>query len=231
MTDELALCARGVSYTYRTRLERIVAAASLSCRLEAGKVTAILGRSGSGKSTLGLLLAGLLKPDAGTIFFVNGDKPSPETVAYLFQFPEQLFSEDTIENELCKGGRTTLEMAKAALQSVGLEPDSFLGRNPFEISGGQARLVAMAVQLARPFQAVIFDEPTAGLDWNMRAHIRHLILTQAQAGKIVGLITHHLAFAASISAHAFVLNKGRVAWEGEPKQLIDSAKVRKELGL
>ncbi len=231
MINEFALCAREVSYTYRTRLERIAAATSLSCRLEAGKVTAILGRSGSGKSTLGLLLAGLLKPEAGAVFFTNGDRSSPEAVAYLFQFPEQLFSEDTIEKELCKGERNRLEMAKDALQSVGLESHNFLSRNPFEISGGQARLVAMAVQLARPFRAIIFDEPTTGLDWTMRAHIRRLIRKQAEANKIVGLITHHLTFAASVSDSAVGLNDGRIVWEGDPKQLIDNAKIRKELGL
>jgi energy-coupling factor transport system ATP-binding protein len=231
MSDEFALCAEELSYAYQTRLEKVAAAVSLSCRLESGKVTAILGPSGSGKSTLGLLLAGLLKPDSGKVSFTNEDKPSPETVAYLFQFPEQLFSEDTIEKELCQGGRLSLDMAKRALQSVNLEPEGFLHRNPFEISGGQARLVAMAVQLARPFRAIIFDEPTAGLDWTMRARVRRLIREQAESDRIVGLITHNLTFASSVSESAVVLNNGHVAWEGDPKQLLDNAELRSGLGL
>ncbi|MFH1011998.1 MAG: ABC transporter ATP-binding protein [bacterium] len=231
MGSRVTLHAQEIAFAYRSRQGRVEALTSLSCQLPAGKVTAILGPSGSGKSTLGLLFAGLLKPDSGKVFFSNGEKPSPKTVAYLFQFPENLFSEESVEKELCQGNRLTRDEAKRALELVGLESERLLDRSPFELSGGQARLVAMAIQLARPSHAIILDEPTAGLDWNMRAHLRHLIRKEAQAGKIVGLITHYLAFAASVCETAFVLKGGSVRWEGELRPLEQNAELRRELGI
>lgn len=231
METDPALCARDLTFCYCSRHGKVAAVSSLSCQLAAGKVTAIIGPSGSGKSTLGLLFAGLLRPDSGSSFFLDGKRSSPEDVAYLFQFPEHLFSEDTVERELCQLKTVTPESARRALQSVGLDPALFLGRSPFELSGGQARLTAMAVQLARPSRAIIFDEPTAGLDWNMSARIRQLIRAQAETRKVVGLITHNLHFAASTSDFAIVLNEGRVLWEGHPKYLANDDAVRRIFGL
>jgi len=229
MKTDTALCAYEISYVYHGRRGKCKAIDSLSCTLSPGRVTAILGPSGSGKSTLGLLLAGLLKPDSGEISFENNVKPTPKDIAYLFQFPEQLFSEETVEKELCRNGNVTTEEARRALQNVGLQPDDFLQCGPFELSGGQARLVATAVQLARPSRAVIFDEPTAGLDWKMRANMRRVIREQADAGKIVGLITHHLPFAESVSDDVIVLGDGRIQWEGNPEQLLKDSETRRRL--
>ncbi|MBU1936908.1 energy-coupling factor ABC transporter ATP-binding protein [bacterium] len=229
MKTDSALCATEVSYAYHTRRGKCKAVNSLSCKLFPGRVTAILGASGSGKSTLGLLLAGLLKPDSGEISFENNGKPTPKDIAYLFQFPEQLFSEETVEKELCRNGNVSVEEARRALENVGLHPDDFLQCGPFELSGGQARLVATAVQLARPSRAVIFDEPTAGLDWKMRTNMRRVIREQADEGKIVGLITHHLPFAASVSDEALVLSEGCVKWEGDPEQLLNDSEARGHL--
>lgn len=231
MKTDSALCAHEVSYSYHTRRGKCKAVDSMSCTLLPGRVAAILGASGSGKSTLGLLLAGLLKPDSGVISFQNDRKPTPEDVAYLFQFPEQLFSEETVEKELRRNGNVTVEEASRALENVGLHPTDLLECGPFELSGGQARLVATAVQLVRPSRAVIFDEPTAGLDWKMRANMRRVIREQADEGKIVGLITHHLPFAASVSDDALVLSEGCIQWEGNPAQLMNNPEVRHRLGI
>jgi energy-coupling factor transporter ATP-binding protein EcfA2 len=231
VNPELMLCARNVTFRYPSRRGKVLAVASLSCQLVAGRVTAILGPSGSGKSTLGLLLAGLLEPDSGTVSFSDGRQSSPEDVAYLFQFPEHLFSEDTVERELRQAKTVTFHSAVRALESVGLDSGRFLDRSPFDLSGGEARLVAIAVQLARPSQSVIFDEPTAGLDWNMRARIRNLIRTQAEAGKIVALITHSLSFAASVSDFALVLNGGHAVWDGDPTLLVKDGALCRDLGL
>jgi energy-coupling factor transporter ATP-binding protein EcfA2 len=231
MNDSLELFSEKVSYAYRSRQGRVEAIQGLSCRLAAEEVTAILGPSGSGKSTLGLLLAGLLKPDSGTISFSTGEKPSPESIAYLFQFPEHLFSEETVEKELRQGNTIAREEAEKALMLVGLEPSRILPRSPFELSGGQARLVAMSLQLSRPSRVIIFDEPTAGLDWKMRAHTRRLIRKQAESGKIVGLITHHLEFATSVSDTAFVLKRGSVQWEGDTRDLQENSELRRTLAI
>lgn len=231
MNPDLVLCARDATFNYLSRHGKILAVASLSCQLVAGRVTAILGPSGSGKSTLGLLLAGLLEPDSGTISFSDGRRSSPKDVAYLFQFPEHLFSEDTVRRELHQTKTVTSDSSVRALESVGLDSARFLDRSPFDLSGGEARLVAIAVQLARPSQAVIFDEPTAGLDWSMRARVRNLIRMQADAGKIIGLITHSLSFAASVSDFALVLNGGRAVWEGDMAFLVKDEALCRDLGL
>ena len=138
--------------------------------LEPNQLGIIVGASGAGKSTLLELLAGLAKPSSGMIRW--GDRPLlPKQLRQLaglvFQFPERHFCGFTVAEELRFGHpELRLNDVEKALSVVGLESVP-LERSPFDLSGGQQRRLALAVQLIRSPSLLLLDEPTAGLDWSV----------------------------------------------------------------
>ncbi len=179
-----------------------------------GAVTVVFGPSGCGKTTIGLLIAGLLDPAAGQILINGVARPASErmdNVAIVFQIPESAIFAETVLDEVAFGLRNQRVSEEAiagrvctALEQVGLDPGRFLTRNPFTLSAGEQRLVAVASIVALDRQIMIFDESTAGLDWQGRARVRDLILRLHEEGRDVIVITHDNDFAGKIS-NTFVI--------------------------
>jgi energy-coupling factor transport system ATP-binding protein len=150
----------------------------VSLTLAAGEPALVAGRSGSGKTTLLELISGLAEPDGGRILW-NGEVLQARQRRWLcglvFQFPERHFLGLSVGQEL-KLGRKRLrgEEAGAVLRRVGLESLP-LQREPERLSGGQQRRLALAVQLLREPRVLLLDEPTAGLDWQVRGEILQLL--------------------------------------------------------
>ncbi len=183
-----------------------------------GEVTVLSGPSGSGKTTIGLLIAGLLDPQEGEIL-LNGIAGSLndrlKKVGIVFQIPESAIFAETVFEEIAFGLRnqkvteeSIAAKAYAALEQVGLDPDLFLARNPFTLSSGEQRLVAIASITALNRQVMIFDESTAGLDWQGRARVRNLILRLHQSGRDIIVITHDEKFSAQIADNIVTLSGG-----------------------
>jgi energy-coupling factor transport system ATP-binding protein len=164
----------------------------LSLTLAAGKPALLAGHSGSGKTTLLELVSGLAEPDGGRILW-NGEALQARQRRWLcglvFQFPERHFLGLSVGQEL-KLGRKRLrgEDAEAVLHKVGLE-DVSLQREPERLSGGQQRRLALAVQLLREPGVLLLDEPTAGLDWQVRGEILQL-LAQLGRERALLVVTH-----------------------------------------
>jgi energy-coupling factor transport system ATP-binding protein len=164
----------------------------VSLTLAPGEPALVAGRSGSGKTTLLELISGLADPDAGRILW-NGESLQARQRRWLcglvFQFPERHFLGLSVGQEL-KLGRKRLrsEQADAVLRKVGLE-EVTLQREPERLSGGQQRRLALAVQLLREPRVLLLDEPTAGLDWQVREEILQLL---AELGREQALlvVTH-----------------------------------------
>jgi len=138
----------------------------------------IVGASGAGKTTLLEILAGFVRWTAGRVYWL--DQPlDPDCLQQLsglvFQFPERHFCGSTVLEEL-RLGHMNLESERIeqVLHSVGLREIS-LDTVPHDLSGGQQRRLAIAVQLLRQPSLLLMDEPTAGLDWSMRRQIIDLI--------------------------------------------------------
>lgn len=149
---------------------------NLSMSFRRGEIVGLVGATGSGKSSLGLLLCGLLKPVAGEIsgYANNGDLIAADDlrgqIALVLQQPERQFFLDNCEREIEFGpanfGRKLLPADLTRFfEMVGLQPDQFRKRDPFALSAGEKRRLAFAAVLALAPALIIFDEPTAGLDW------------------------------------------------------------------
>ena len=197
-----------ISKVYRTgwmrRSHRLVIE-NVNLTLFPGQRVGIVGPSGSGKTTLGLILAGILKPDRGQLYFGQTDlwKAEPkrrrrlgQQMQMIFQHPESTFDPRwtmarslaeafTLRNK-CPGQSELTEM----LQLVMLDK-SLLDRRPAQLSGGELQRMAIARALAMQPQLLILDEPTAMLDVLTQAHIFKLLEDiQEKRGIRMVLISH-----------------------------------------
>ena len=173
----------------------------LSLTIVAGEILALAGPSGSGKSSLALLLCGLLKPTAGKIVLADADGvalPSEHrrgSVTALFQQPERQFFLSTCAEEIAFGP-TNLghDLTKAEIDAmftlVGLDVETFRGRDPITLSGGEKRRLAFASVLSMRPRFVLFDEPTCGLDQEGVGRFEQLCRHLRQQGVGIVIITH-----------------------------------------
>lgn len=177
----MAIHFQKVSYTYQagTPFEGR-ALFDVTLDIEDGSYTAFIGHTGSGKSTIMQLLNGLLIPTSGEVI-VDGQsitnqsknkdiKSIRKTVGLVFQFPESQLFEETVLKDVAFGPQNfgvskekAEKIAREKLNLVGIAEELF-EKNPFELSGGQMRRVAIAGILAMEPKVLVLDEPTAGLD-------------------------------------------------------------------
>ena len=121
--------------------------------------------------------------------------------------------------------------AYEALKQVGFDDDYFY-QSPFDLSGGQKRRVAIAGVLAMKPEVLILDEPTAGLDPKGREDILNLISRlHEEMGITIILVSHSMDDVANYVQRIIVMNKGRVAFDGEPKEVFRHYKELEEIGL
>ena len=210
--DEPVLALDHVGFARGER--RILRDVSLSVR--PGEVVLLVGSSGAGKSTLASIAAGLIAPEVGTAS-VCGRPAVPGSVGIAFQQPEGQFFLDTVYDELAYAPRNAglgedevRERVFAAARSVGLN-ECMLERSPFELSGGQARRVALASVVSLGAPAVIFDEPTAALDAAGRRAAHGLVSTLAREGRGVLVITHDVDEWLPIADRLLTLDGGRLS--------------------
>lgn len=230
-----------VSFAYDANsLWRNSALEQISLHLETGVFAGIAGASGSGKSTLMQHFNGILKPTEGKLRVLDvtmqaGDKAPPlrelrRRVGLVFQFPEQQLFEDTVEKDICFGPLNfgcSLEEAKQrahrALLLVGLD-DSFLPRNPFHLSGGQMRKVAIASVLAMEPDIIALDEPAATLDPQSRAELAGMLSRlHREEGKTVLVVTHRMEEILPFADQWIVMEDGHKSFQGSVKELVQEA--------
>ncbi|EKP95197.1 ABC transporter ATP-binding protein [Thermaerobacter subterraneus] len=210
------------------RFGTVTAVDRLTLELEPGRLVALLGPSGCGKSTTLYMLAGVLRPTEGDIFFdgvrVNDVPPQRRNVGMVFQsyalYPHMTVFENIAfplrmqrlpEPEI---RRRVHEMAE--LVQVG----SLLDRRPEQLSGGQQQRVALARALVKRPALLLLDEPLSNLDAQlrqaMRAEIRRI---QRELGVTAVLVTHDQTEAMSIADWVVLMNGGRCVAQGTPYDL------------
>lgn len=187
--------------------------------LEAGTIIGIFGPNGSGKSTLMRMLAFLESPKSGTILF-NGKKATitdttlRREVTLLTQQPYLLKRtvQENIEYGLRVRGITNISgVAAAALEEVGLLPQTFLSRNWFELSGGEAQRVSLAARLAVRPRVLLMDEPTSSLDEESTERIRNAALrTKAEHNTSLIIVSHDREWLNSISDRTVLIRNGKI---------------------
>lgn len=185
----------------------------VSLRVHAGEVVLLAGASGAGKSTLASIAAGLVAPCSGEVRLC-GAPPVPGDVGLAFQQPEAQFFLDTVYDEIAYAPRNLScdeaevdRRVHAAVRTVGLD-EGLLSSSPFELSGGQARRVALASVLSLDAPAYIFDEPSAALDAKGRAFARRMVEGLSREGRAVLVITHDVDEWAPVSTRVVELADG-----------------------
>ncbi|NBI70341.1 energy-coupling factor transporter ATPase [Clostridiaceae bacterium] len=214
--------------------------------IQDGEFVGLIGHTGSGKSTLIQHLNGLIKADSGDILY-HGTSIYSEgyklrelrgRVGLVFQYPEHQLFEADVFSDVCFGPKNlgcseeeTKKRARHALSLVGMD-ESFYGRSPFELSGGQKRRVAIAGVLAMRPEMMILDEPTAGLDPRGRDEILNQIeRLNRQHGLTILLVSHSMEDVARYVDRIMVMNHGEKVFDGPPKEVFLHYRELESMGL
>ncbi len=232
-------------YNQGTALEQR-ALDDVSFEIPNGQFVGLIGHTGSGKSTLIQHLNGLIRPTSGTIFYDGTDIYSEgyslrqlrSKVGLVFQYPEHQLFEVDVFSDVCYGpknlGLSQEEIksrAEDALRSVGMK-EKYWDQSPFELSGGQKRRVAIAGVLAMNPEVLILDEPTAGLDPRGRDEILDEIKSlHEEKGMTIILVSHSMEDMARYASRLIVMNHGKKAFDGTPKEVFEHYKELEAMGL
>lgn len=225
--EPLAILARDLGFSYGPDAQALD---GVSLEVPAHATTAIVGQTGSGKSTLLRLLCGLEAADAGslTVCGINaatkrGRCQVRRAVGYVMQHPERQLFAQTVAEDVAFGprnqGLSAAEVERRvahALDLVGLADRR--DASPFELSGGQQRLAAIAGVLAMEPELLVLDEPTAGLDPRGRARLRALMADLAAHGVTLLQVTHSMEDAARAN-HVVLLDQSHVLAAGTPAEV------------
>ena len=230
-----------VFYTYQKKASNsTLALDNVSLEIKENDFVAIIGETGSGKSTLAQTFNALLIPDQGhvqvdeyEVSYKNRKSKKMrglrKLVGLVFQFPEYQLFEETVEKDVAFGVKNfgaktedALNSAHRALRRVGLN-ESYYKRPPFELSGGERRKVAIAGILAINPDILIFDEPTVGFDPASAKELMNLIVSLHMSGKTIIVITHDMDLVNEYAKKVFMLEKGKVVFEGTPSELFNNA--------
>lgn len=210
-----------------------------------GDLLALIGHTGSGKSTLAQHLNGLLTPTSGRVLVDGEDinakgadrRALRQRVGLLFQYAEYQLFEETVYKDIAFGpknqGLTGDELdarVREAFAKVHLPPDT-LEKSPFELSGGQMRRVALAGVVAMQPRVLVMDEPIAGLDPKGRDELTDVIRELHDSGVTIVLISHNMDDVARIATRVAVLDKGRLAMLGTPREIFARGEELESMGL
>jgi energy-coupling factor transport system ATP-binding protein len=217
----------------------------VSMEANPGEWVSVVGHTGSGKSTLAQHLNALLVPTKGKVevdgILVGDDtrehREIRQRVGLIFQYPEQQLFEETVFAEVAFGPRNwgvseeeIPVRVREALQAVGLD-ESFWERNPFQLSGGEKRRVAIASILSIRPRYLVLDEPTAGLDSKGRDELCSLLRQLKVSGTGIIHVTHDLELALEYSDKILVLESGKALFWGSPEVIVEELIEREIEGL
>ncbi|MBR6425842.1 MAG: energy-coupling factor transporter ATPase [Oscillospiraceae bacterium] len=213
---------------------------------EAGEFIGLIGHTGSGKSTLIQHLNGLLKPSEGEVLFrgenIYKDKQFTHQLRFhvglVFQYPEYQLFEETVYKDISFGpknmGLDAEEIDRRvheAAEFVELS-ESVLQMSPFDLSGGQKRRVAIAGVIAMEPEVLILDEPTAGLDPAGRENLLSNIRTyRDKMNATIIMVSHSMEEIAETVDRLYVMQQGKIAMSGTPRQVFDRAEELEPMGL
>jgi putative spermidine/putrescine transport system ATP-binding protein len=196
-----------------------IAVDHLDLEVANGELVTLLGPSGCGKTTTLRMIAGLIEPTDGRIYFDADDvtfvPPRKRNIGFVFQtpalFPHLSVADNVAFGLSVKGAKKDAIRARVdeMLAMVGLS--GYGERLPAQMSGGQQQRVALARVLATDPRVLLFDEPLSALDRNLRDTLKYSILDlQRRTGKTAVYVTHDQSEAFAISDRIVVMNAGRV---------------------
>jgi NitT/TauT family transport system ATP-binding protein len=200
----------GARVTFPTRSGELVAIEGLDLRIDTREFVSIVGPSGCGKSTLLHLIAGLRKPDRGTIAYDGTAITDANTrVGYITQ-RDTLFPWWTVERNVglafAISGKREPQRVQSLIDLVGL--NGFERHFPSELSGGMRQRVAIARTLAHDPETLLMDEPFGALDAQLRLTMQQALLRIWDSNrKTVVFVSHDLEEAIALSDRVVVLGE------------------------
>ncbi len=228
------------SYHQRTVID------SISLSLEKGRFFGLIGPNGSGKSTLIKLLSGYLLPSHGSVK-LEGRPLADYTRRHIatkigvvpqnFSFPFPYTVEEFIrmgrypyEGLLGKSHRDDDEVVTWAMDQT--DVGDLAHRSVMELSGGEKQRVVLAGALAQKSDILLLDEPTSSLDLRHQVHIYNVLRRlNNEHGLTIIAVTHDLNLGSQFCDTILLLDKGRIAAQGEPKTLITPTTVERYFGI
>ena len=213
LPDETALEFDEVFFRYSRNSPDVLA--DLSFKVGKGEMYCILGGNGSGKTTSLSTAAGLLKPYSGTIK-VFGKKLKDyknrslyrECLALLPQDVQTVFLKNTVREELAEVG--------ASPDIIPSDLTPLLDKHPYDLSGGQMQLAALAKVMAAKPKLLLLDEPTKGLDANAKSMFIGVLRKLKEQGTTIVIVTHDVEFAALCADRCAMFFGGKIVSEGTP---------------
>lgn len=219
----------------------------ISLSIKKGEVLSIIGPSGSGKSTLLRCITQLEKVTSGKIAIcgetlvennldgkpIYADKKTLHRIGlnagFVFQnfnlFPHLSVLQNITEAQIhvLKTPKSeAIEIARKLLAKMGLSDKE--AAYPYQLSGGQQQRIAIARALALKPAVLLFDEPTSALDPELTAEILKVIRELADEKMTMCVVTHEMAFAASLSDHIIFMDGGVIVEQGTPDEIIKNPK-------
>ncbi len=232
--NQALLCMEGLTKAFKKR----VVVREVSISLDAGEVVGLLGPNGAGKTTTFSMVVGLLKPDAGRIYFEGTDiTPMPmyrrakAGIAYLPQEPS-VFQQLTVRQNLqaileyqpLKRGERAARIEKAMAE---LNIAHLADSPAYTLSGGERRRTEIARALAIEPRIFLLDEPFAGIDPIAVADLQAIVRNLSERGIGVLITDHNVRDTLAITDYAYIINEGSVLAAGAPRDISDDPVVRK----
>ncbi len=217
--------------------------ADLNLTIEEGSFVAVLGTNGCGKSTLAKHFNAILLPSGGKVYVCGIDTANEDrliairrNVGMVFQNPDNQIVANVVEEDVAFGpenlGVASPEIRRrvdSALKQVDMY--EYRTHAPHLLSGGQKQRIAIAGVIAMEPKCIVLDEPTAMLDPRGRREVIDTIgRLNREKGITVVLITHHMDEAAK-AQRVVVLDKGKVAADGTPKEVFSQVELLHGIGL
>ena len=240
----------GLTFTYMEETEEGQTGAEMKKALDGvdlsirkGQMIVILGHNGSGKSTFAKMLNALLKPTSGSLWVDGFDTSDDEmlwnvrqSAGMIFQNPDNQMIASIVEEDVAFGPENLgvdppliRQRVDEALEAVGMA--SYAKASPAHLSGAQKQRIAIAGILAMKPDLIVLDEPTAMLDPRGRAEVMKTLQKLNKEDNITIVhITHYMEEAA-MADYLYVIDQGKVALSGTPREVFSQVERMKELGL
>ena len=223
--------------------ETLRALNDVSIDVEEGQFIAILGHNGSGKSTLAKHLNALLLPTEGSVWVDAMDTQKEEEIwkvrqkaGMVFQNPDNQIIGTVVEEDVGFGpenlGVPTEDIwsrVTSSLEAVGMT--AYRKKSPNKLSGGQKQRVAIAGVMAMHPKCIILDEATAMLDPNGRKEVLEAILELNRKEKVTVILITHYMEEAVLADRVFIMEKGRLVMQGNPREIFQHIEELKEYRL
>lgn len=244
MPDESLIKVENLSFVYNAESENpIVALADVNLEIQKGEYVAIIGHNGSGKTTLAKHFNALLLPTEGDVWVkgMNTEDPSHlrdirSAVGMVFQVPDNQLVATVVEEDVAFGPENLgvppdeiRERVDWALEVVDMLP--FRNRAPHLLSAGQKQRIAIAGVMAMRPECLVLDESTTYLDPGGRREVLDIVMRFNEEEEIAVVAITHFMREAAMADRVIVLERGRMAMEGTPREVFSQVERLRALQL